>query len=61
MKNLGVIFGGKSTEHEVSVVSATSVIKNLDKSKYNITPIYISKENIWYKRKNVTEERSNNP
>ena len=48
MKNLGIIFGGKSTEHDVSIVSATSVIKNLDKSKYNITPVYISKENIWY-------------
>ena len=56
MKNLGVIFGGKSTEHDVSVVSATSVIKNLDKSKYNITPIYISKENLWYKYDKKIEE-----
>jgi len=38
--NLGVIFGGSSNEHEVSVVSASSIIKNLDKKKYNIT--YIS-------------------
>ena len=56
MKNLGVIFGGKSTEHEVSIVSATSVIKNLNKAKYNITPIYISKENIWYKYDKKIEE-----
>lgn len=46
---IGVVFGGKSTEHEVSVVSGTSVIKNLDKEKYEITPIYISKEGKWYK------------
>lgn len=46
---LGVIFGGISTEHNVSVVSGTSVIENLDKEKYEIYPIYISKEGEWYK------------
>ena len=45
---LGVIFGGVSSEHDVSIVSGTSVIKNLDKEKYEITPIYISKEGKWY-------------
>ena len=45
---LAVIFGGTSTEHNVSVVSGTSVIKNLDKSKYEILPIYIDKDGIWY-------------
>ena len=44
-----VIFGGISTEHEVSIVSGTSVIKNLDKEKYEILPIYIDKEGVWYK------------
>ena len=36
---LGVIFGGMSTEHDVSIVSGSSVLKNLDKEKYNITAI----------------------
>ena len=45
---VGIIFGGISTEHDVSIVSGTSVIKNLDKGKYNITPIYISKDGKWY-------------
>ena len=45
---LGIIFGSKSTEHEVSVVSGSSVIKNLNKKKYDIYPIYIDKENEWY-------------
>lgn len=49
MIKLGVIFGGISTEHDVSVVSGTSVIENLDKDKYEIFPIYISKEGKWYK------------
>lgn len=46
---LGVIFGGISTEHDVSVVSGTSVIENLDKNKYEIYPIYIDKNGEWYK------------
>ena len=45
---LGVIFGGMSTEHDVSIVSGTSVIKNLDKKKYDVYPIYISKKGQWY-------------
>lgn len=40
---VGVIFGGQSTEHDVSVVSGSSVIKNLNKEKYEIYPIYMSK------------------
>lgn len=45
---LGIIFGGKSLEHEVSVVSASSIIKNLNREKYTVYPIYISKTNEWY-------------
>ena len=53
---IGVIFGGKSTEHDVSIVSGSSVIKNLDKSKYDIFPIYIDKNGIWYSYdKNINE------
>ena len=48
MIKLGVIFGGMSTENEVSVKSATSVINNLDKSKYEIFPIYIDKNGSWF-------------
>ena len=53
---LAVIFGGTSTEHNVSVVSGTSVIKNLDKSKYEILPIYIDKDGIWYEYTKDIEE-----
>ena len=45
---LGVIFGGMSTEHDVSITSGTSVIKNLDKEKYAIYPIYIDKDGNWF-------------
>ena len=47
-KKIGLIFGGMSTENEVSVMSANSIFKNLDQNKYEIYPIYISKEGIWY-------------
>lgn len=48
-QKLGVIFGGMSTENEVSCVSAVSVIKNLNRDKYEIFPIYISKTGNWFK------------
>lgn len=45
---IAVIFGGASTEHDVSVVSGTSVLKNLNKEKYEILPIYIDREGNWH-------------
>ena len=45
---IGVIFGGTSSEHDVSKVSGTSVIKNLNKEKYDIISIYIDKDGKWY-------------
>ena len=48
MIKLGVIFGGMSTENEVSVKSATSVMNNLDKNKYEVFPIYIDKNGDWF-------------
>ena len=44
---IGVIFGGVSTEHDVSIVSGTSVIEKLNKKKYEIKPIYIDKKGNW--------------
>ena len=45
---LGVLFGGASNEHIVSISSACSIINNLDKDNYKIYPIYINKNNDWY-------------
>ena len=53
---VAVIFGGQSTEHDVSKVSGSAVLKNLDNEKYEITPVYIGKDGIWYKyTKNIKE------
>ena len=45
---VGVIFGGESVEHEVSIISALQAIDNIDKEKYDVVPIYIGKNRIWY-------------
>ena len=45
--NLAVVFGGRSGEHEVSLSSARGVMKNLDKKKYNVIPIAITKGGNW--------------
>lgn len=45
---IAILFGSSSNEHDVSIVSASSVIKNLDHQKYIITPIYIDQENNFY-------------
>ena len=48
MIKLGIVYGGVSTEHDISVMSAKSVIENLDKEKYEIHEIYINKYGKWY-------------
>src|SRR5215510_4553662 len=44
---VGVLFGGRSGEHEVSLLSAASVLNAIDRSKYDVVPIGISKEGRW--------------
>jgi D-alanine-D-alanine ligase len=44
---VGVIFGGRSGEHEISVRSATAVIQAIDHGKYEVVPIAITKEGKW--------------
>ena len=56
MKKLGIIYGGVSTENEVSEMSAKSVIENLNKEKYEIHEIYISKYGKWYEVKGNKKE-----
>lgn len=45
---LGVIFGGATVEHEISIITAVQAMENLDQEKYDIIPIYIDKERNWY-------------
>ncbi len=45
---VGVIFGGESVEHEVSIISAVQAMNKMDQEKYEIVPIYITKDREWY-------------
>ena len=45
---VGVIFGGETVEHEVSIITAVQAMEHMNKDKYDIVPIYISKDRIWY-------------
>ena len=56
--NVAVFFGGRSVEHEISVISALQAINAFDKEKYNIIPIYISKQGRWYTGDNLLNIRN---
>lgn len=48
MKKILVLFGGNSYEHYISCLSAKTILENIDKKKYDITTVGISKDNTWY-------------
>lgn len=45
---VAVLFGGKSVEHEISVISGIQAVRNMDREKYEITTVYITKKNEFY-------------
>ncbi len=53
--NLGIIFGSRSVEHEVSIITALQVLHAADKNKYNVVPIYIDKKGEWFTGNKLTE------
>src|SRR5580692_2549436 len=44
---VGILFGGRSGEHEVSLLSAASILQAIDRKKFDVTPIGITKEGRW--------------
>jgi D-alanine-D-alanine ligase len=60
-KHLGVIFGGRSGEHEVSLMSARSVLEAVDRDKYAVTEIGITHDGVWMVGENVLEGMQNGP
>ena len=52
---LGVLFGGASVEHEISIITAIQAMNSIDESKYDIIPIYIAKDGKWYSGKMLKE------
>ncbi|MBQ4267208.1 MAG: D-alanine--D-alanine ligase [Clostridia bacterium] len=55
---VGVMFGGKSVEHEISIISAIQAIGHLNKEKYDVIPIYITKNNEFYIGEKVGDIKS---
>ena len=52
---LGVIFGGKSVEHEISIITANQAINSINTEKYEIVPIYLSKNGVIYTGNDLLE------
>lgn len=48
MINLGIFFGSRSAEHDVSIITGLQALENADKSKYNAFPVYISRAGEWF-------------
>ena len=52
---LGVFFGGKSVEHEIAVITANQAYSSIDKEKYEVIPVYISKQGLMYTGEDLFE------
>lgn len=48
MKNIGVFFGGKSVEHDISIITGVLTLNAMKNTKFNPIPIYVSKDGVWY-------------
>ena len=46
--NVAVFFGGRSVEHEISIISAVQAMGKIDREKYNVIPVYMSKQSVFY-------------
>ena len=47
-KVVGVIFGGRTCEHDVSIITAHQLLENADRAAYELVPIYIAQNGKWY-------------
>lgn len=57
-KKIGLLYGGKSAEYDVSIQTALSVVNTLDQDQYDIYPIHISKQGEWLQGKRISEQIS---
>lgn len=57
-KTVAVLFGGQSSEHEVSCVSATTIISNIDKDSYDVIMLGITKDGKWLKVNSIDDIKS---
>ena len=55
---VAVLFGGQSSEHDISCISATTVIESIDREKYDVITVGITKDGRWIKTDNVEDIKS---
>lgn len=60
-KRLGVIFGSRSCEREVAIISAVQLMKHVDRERFDVVPVYIDEHNVWYTGKPLLDIRSFQP
>ena len=54
---LGVFFGGKSVEHEIAIITYTQALESINNDKYEVVPIYISKQGVLYTGEDLFDYR----
>ena len=47
-KRVAVVFGSRSVEHEVSIITAVQAMNSLDEERFEVVPLYVSKEGVWF-------------
>ena len=60
-KQIGVIFGSRSCEREVAIISAVQLMRHADREKYDIIPVYISEDGNWYTGEKLTDIQTYKP
>ena len=58
-ENICIVFGGKSAEHDVSILTAQNVLNANDNERYQVDIIYITNDGEWKKKDNITQEIKN--
>ena len=58
---IGVFFGSRSCEHDVSVITAIQLLKSINREKYNVIPVYISQKGVWYTGDKLLDIRTYTP
>ena len=54
-KNVLVFFGGKSVEHDISIITALQVLRNIDEMVYNVIPVYVGRNGVWHTCENIQD------
>ena len=58
---LAVMYGSRSSEHEVSIISAVQLMQHVNREKYDLVPIYISQKGVWYTGDALLDMRTYTP